>query len=106
MNELVKLPGLTNSLISRGDHFGFDVITFSMEPRSCVVKGKAGSETYIMDDFWHKNLDRFIHVTGSFIEDFASANLPTKATQARGYKKISRSKEKMYSLWLVLLLSR
>ena len=39
-----------------------------------------------MDDFWHKNLDRISHITSSFIEDFASANLPIKATQARGYK--------------------
>ena len=38
-----------------------------------------------MDDFWHKNLDKSPHTTGSFIEDFASANLPIKATQARGY---------------------
>ena len=29
-----------------------------------------------MDDFWHKNLDRIPHITGSFIEDFASATLP------------------------------
>ena len=34
---------------------------------------------YIMDDFWHKNLDRIPYITGSFIKDFASANLPIKA---------------------------
>ena len=41
---------------------------------------------YIMDYFWHKDLDRIPHITGSFIEAFASANLPIKATQTRGYK--------------------
>ena len=46
----------------------------------------AGSETYIMDDFWHKNLDRILHIAGSFIEAFASANLSIKVTQARGHK--------------------
>ena len=41
-----------------------------------------------MDDFWHKNLfkNRIPHITGSFIKDFVSANLPIKATQAQGYK--------------------
>ena len=52
-----------------------------------------------MDDFWHKNFNKIPHITSSFIKDFASANLPIKATQARGYKKCSRSKEKIYSLW-------
>ena len=37
---------------------------------------------YIMYNFWHKNLDRIPHI----IENFASANLPIKGTQARGYK--------------------
>ena len=46
-----------------------------------------------MDDFWHKNLDRIPHITGSFIEDFATTNIPIKATQARDYKKISWGKE-------------
>ena len=45
----------------------------------------AGSESYIRDDFWLKNLDIIPYITGSFVEDFASANLATRATQARGY---------------------
>ena len=94
---------VTLSHSSRGGHLGFDVITFSMDRG--LAEGKAGCETYIMDGFWHKNRDRIPHITGSFIEDFASANLPIKATQARGYKFFSRNKENNYSLWLVLLLS-
>ena len=60
---------------------------------------------YIMDDFWHKNLDRIAHITGSFIEDFASVDLPIKATQARGYNCFLCFAKKIYSLWLVLPLS-
>ena len=73
------------------------------------MEGKAGSETYIMDHFWHKNLDRIPHITGSFIEDFTSANLPIKATQARGYRRrfsllqiISRLFSRIRALILVM----
>ena len=47
-----------------------------------------------MDDFWPKNLDRIPHITGSFIEDFASANLPIKATQARDYNFFNEAKKR------------
>ena len=38
-----------------------------------------------MRPFWYKNFARIPHIRGSFIEDFASANLPIKGTQAIGY---------------------